>query len=103
MKAYMKISEVIYFAWFLSSHVIAMATGNSSLRQVSTVTNLLSFISVARETQPWLIDGMSAMLQQLVWEVGLLAKDFQPPPHTHTQKPPASIFFLVQKYTKYPL
>lgn len=61
-----------------SVHGIAIATGNSSLCRVSTVTDLLSFISVARATQPRLIDGISALPQQRGWEVGLLAIDFQP-------------------------
>lgn len=49
------ISEVtrhLHFAWSLPARGIAMATGDSSLRRVSTVTDLLSFISVAGATQP---------------------------------------------------
>lgn len=90
-----KISAVtrhLRFAWSLPVHGIAMATGDSSLRRVSTVTDLLSFISVARATQHWLIDGISALPQQRGWDVGLLTIDFQPlqtpaspaPTHTHT-------------------
>lgn len=94
----MKISEVtrhLHFAWSLPVRGIAMATGDSSLCRVSTVTDLLSFISVARATQPRLIDGISALPQQRGWEVGLLSIDFQPlqtpaspslpPAHKHTQ------------------
>lgn len=63
-----------------------------SHRRVSTVTDPLSFISVARETQPRLIDGISALPQQRGWEVGLLAIDFStppppPPPLPHLQTP----------------
>lgn len=81
MAPMMNISEVtrhLHFAWSLPVHGIAMATSDSSLRRVSTVTDLLSFISVARATQPRLIDGISALPQQRGWEVGLLTIDFQP-------------------------
>lgn len=81
MALVMKISEFtchLHFAWSLPVHGIAMATGDSSLRRVSTVTDLLSFISVARATQPWLIDGISALPQQQGWEAGLLVIDFRP-------------------------
>lgn len=46
--------------------------GNQRFRspQVSTVTDLLSFISVARATQPWLIDGILVVLQQRGWTRG---------------------------------
>lgn len=46
--------------------------GNQRFRspQVSTVTDLLSFISVARATQPWLIDGILVVLQQKGWRRG---------------------------------
>lgn len=46
--------------------------GNQRFRspQVSTVTDLLSFISVARATQPWLIDGILVVLQQRGWRRG---------------------------------
>ena len=83
------ISEVtrhLHFARSLPADGIAMATGDSSLRRVSTVTDLLSFISVAGATQPRLIDGISALPQQRGWEVGLLAIDFSTPsiPRSHS-------------------
>lgn len=61
----------------LPAYGITMATSDSSLSRVSTVTDPLSFIRVAGATQPLLIDGISALLQQRGWEVGLLAIDFQ--------------------------
>lgn len=98
----MKISDFtrhLPFAWSLPVHGIAMATGDSSLRRVSTVTDLLSFISVARATQPCLIDGISALPQQQGWEAGLLVIDFRslrnpaspcihPPTHTLSSPTP---------------
>lgn len=62
-----RVSRHLHFAWSLLVHGIAMATGDSSLRRISTVTDLLSFISVSRATQPRLIDGISALPQQRWW------------------------------------
>lgn len=74
----LEINRHLHFARSLPVDGIAIATGSSSLCRVSTVTVLLSFISVARATQPRLIDGISALPQQRGQEVGLLAIDFQP-------------------------
>lgn len=90
LMALIKISEVtrhLHSARSIPVHGIAMATGNSSLRLVSTVTDLLSFISVARETQPMLIDGILALPQKRGWEVGLPAIDFPTPPNTRISHP----------------
>lgn len=94
MALMMNTSEVtlhLHFAWSLPVHGIAMATGDSSLLWVSTVTDLLSFISVARATQPWLIDGISALPQQRGSEVGLLMIDFQPLQTASPPLPPTHI------------
>lgn len=90
LMALIKISEVtrhLHSARSIPVHGIAMATGNSSLHLVSTVTDLLSFISVARETQPMLIDGILALPQKQGWEVGLPAIDFPTPPNTRISHP----------------
>lgn len=60
--------------------------GNQRFRspQVSTVTDLLSFISVARATQPWLIDGILVVLQQRGWRRGSPNNwIFSPSKHLH--------------------
>lgn len=60
--------------------------GNQRFRspQVSTVTDLLSFISVARATQPWLIDGILVVLQQREWRRGSSNNwIFSPSKHLH--------------------
>lgn len=60
--------------------------GNQRFRspQVSTVTDLLSFISVARATQLWLIDGILVVLQQRGWRI-VSPKNwiFSPSKHVH--------------------
>lgn len=51
--------------------------------RVSTVTDLLSFISVARATQPWLIDGILVLLQHRGWRRGS-PRAFSPSRYTLT-------------------
>lgn len=100
------ISEVtrhLHFAWSLPARGIAMATGDSSLRRVSTVTDLLSFISVAGATQPRLIDGISALPQQRGWEVGLLAIDFSTPSNLRISHSPIHLHTHDHVILTYPL